>query len=187
MKKNDYEGSDQFRPLSPWAYFGYSLLFMIPIVGLISLIVFAFSRKNINRRNFARGYWCAFLVVIIVSIAFSAIQNHLIVTSTGIEWNEKNWSSISDALHVNPVTPDFKAAMDSYEVLVDEYIEFTEIYTQYGNSLPVFAEYMIYKNQYNHAVEKMEAIDADALPAADSAYYLEVMTRVNKKLTASLS
>ena len=55
----------QFRPLSAWAYFGYSLLFSIPIVGFIFLIVFSFNGSNINRRSFARSYWCGFLLIAI--------------------------------------------------------------------------------------------------------------------------
>ena len=56
----------QYRPLSPWAYFGYMLLFSIPIVGFIMLIIFSFSDANINRRNFARSYFCAFIVALII-------------------------------------------------------------------------------------------------------------------------
>ena len=56
----------QYRPLSPWAYFGYSLLFSIPLVGFILLIVFSCSNENINRRNYARSFWCALLVGVII-------------------------------------------------------------------------------------------------------------------------
>ncbi len=42
---------EKFRPLTAWAYFGYSILFSIPIVGFIFLIVFSCSGKNINRRR----------------------------------------------------------------------------------------------------------------------------------------
>jgi len=56
----------KYKPLGAWAYFGYSLLFSIPLVGFILLIVFSFSDDNINRRNFARSYWCALLVGIII-------------------------------------------------------------------------------------------------------------------------
>lgn len=56
----------EYRPLSPWAYFGYQLLFAIPIVGLILLIVFSFSSSNINRRNFARSYFCVLLILAII-------------------------------------------------------------------------------------------------------------------------
>ena len=44
----------QYRPIGAWGYFGYQILFSIPIVGFILLIVFALSDENINRRNFAR-------------------------------------------------------------------------------------------------------------------------------------
>lgn len=56
----------KFRPLSPWAYFGLSLLFSIPVVGFIFLIVFSCSGANINRRNFARSYWCALILCLII-------------------------------------------------------------------------------------------------------------------------
>ncbi|MBQ6077307.1 MAG: zinc ribbon domain-containing protein [Clostridia bacterium] len=56
----------QFRPLSPWAYFGYSILFSIPVVGFIMLIVFSCKKSNINRRNFARSYWCALILCVVL-------------------------------------------------------------------------------------------------------------------------
>ena len=34
----------EFRPLGAWAYFGLSILFSIPVIGLIFLIVF----RNLN-------------------------------------------------------------------------------------------------------------------------------------------
>lgn len=54
------------RPLGAWAYFGLQLLFSIPVVGFIFLIVFSCNGSNINRRNFARSYWCGLLIVAIV-------------------------------------------------------------------------------------------------------------------------
>ena len=60
---------EKFRPIGAWGYFGYSLLFAIPIVGFIMLIVFSFSSANINRRSYARSYWCwLILCVIIVAV-----------------------------------------------------------------------------------------------------------------------
>ena len=63
---------EENRPLSGWAYFGLQLLFAVPIVGFVFLIVFSFNGSNINRRNFARSYWCALLVIAII-IAILAI------------------------------------------------------------------------------------------------------------------
>ncbi len=62
-----------YKPLSPWAYFGYGLLFSIPLVGFILLIVFSFSNDNINRRNYARSYWCALLVAVIVGVVITIL------------------------------------------------------------------------------------------------------------------
>ena len=55
---------EENRPLGAWAYFGYSLLFAIPVIGFILLIVFSFAGKNVNRKNFARSYWCWFILII---------------------------------------------------------------------------------------------------------------------------
>lgn len=71
-----------YKPISAWGYFGYKLLFCIPVVGFILLIVFSVSDENINRRNFARSYWCDLVlsavlgiitVVILVALASAGI------------------------------------------------------------------------------------------------------------------
>ncbi len=56
------EPEGRYKPLSTWAYFGYLVLFAVPLVGLIFAIIFACSDKNRNRRNFARGFLVAFLL-----------------------------------------------------------------------------------------------------------------------------
>lgn len=70
---DNYQGAEQYRPLSPWAYFGYQILFAIPLIGFICLIVFALSSSNINRRNFARSYFCvlvlAIVIIVIIAVA----------------------------------------------------------------------------------------------------------------------
>ena len=59
---------DNYKPVSAWGYVGYNILFCIPLVGLILLIVFSFSDKNINRRNYARSFWCVLLLSLIIAI-----------------------------------------------------------------------------------------------------------------------
>ena len=67
---NDYNNlPDEYRPISMWGYFGYEILFSIPIVGVILLLVFSFGgTKNVNLRNFARSYFCFLIVVVIFAI-----------------------------------------------------------------------------------------------------------------------
>lgn len=63
----------QYRPLGPWAYFGYALLFALPVIGLIFLIVYSFSDDNINRRNYARSYWCGLIIAVAIIILFAVL------------------------------------------------------------------------------------------------------------------
>ena len=63
-----YADSEQYTPLSPCAHVGYGILFALPVLGLIFLIVFSFDKSNINRRNFARSYWCWLVIAIVLII-----------------------------------------------------------------------------------------------------------------------
>lgn len=61
----------EYKPLGAWAYFGWGLLFAIPIVGFIILIVFACgATNNINLRNYARSYFCYLLIALIILLVF---------------------------------------------------------------------------------------------------------------------
>ena len=66
MNKYAYEGDERFRPMSPWGYFGCSLLFSIPLIGLVLLIVFSLNNENINRRNYARSFFIGVLIAAII-------------------------------------------------------------------------------------------------------------------------
>ena len=54
------------RILGAWEFFLYTVLFSIPVVGLICLIVFSLNNNNLCRRNFARSYWCVYLILLVV-------------------------------------------------------------------------------------------------------------------------
>ena len=81
MDKYGYDGPAQFRPLSPWAYFGYTLLFAIPLVGLIVLVVLCFNDSNINRRNFARSFFIGLLIAVIAGVLLSSIIGASLVSN----------------------------------------------------------------------------------------------------------
>ncbi|MGN1235235.1 MAG: ABC transporter permease [Christensenellaceae bacterium] len=73
MKKQEIQDLPlRYRPLTAWGYVGYMLLFSIPLVGFISLIVCALSCENINRRSFARSYFCIYLIVIVLFVILAA-------------------------------------------------------------------------------------------------------------------
>ncbi|MBQ9202237.1 MAG: hypothetical protein IJ154_07730 [Bacteroidales bacterium] len=62
-----------YRPVSMWGYFGYQLLFALPLIGFVFLVIFALGgTSNINLRNFARSYFCAFILLAIIFLLLFA-------------------------------------------------------------------------------------------------------------------
>ncbi|MBP3876456.1 MAG: hypothetical protein J6E44_00685 [Lachnospiraceae bacterium] len=60
---------EEYRPISMWGYFGYSILFSIPFVGIILICIFSFGgSRNINLRNYARSYFCWLLIAAIIFV-----------------------------------------------------------------------------------------------------------------------
>ena len=77
-----YYGPEAFRPLSPWAYFGWGIVYSIPIVGLVFLIIHSFSSTNINRRNYARSFFCALVLSMILFVICLAI----FTSANALQW-----------------------------------------------------------------------------------------------------
>ena len=75
---NNFQGGipEEYKPITPWGYIGYSLLFScIPIGSIILLFVYAFgSGKNINVRNYARGILLMTLIIIVLYVIIFAIM-----------------------------------------------------------------------------------------------------------------
>jgi hypothetical protein len=64
---------EQYKLMGPWSYFWLNILFSIPVVGFIFLIIFTFSKGNLNRRNYARSFWCTWLVAAIIFVVILLI------------------------------------------------------------------------------------------------------------------
>lgn len=80
------------------------------------------------------------------------------------------------------VTPEFKAAMDSYEAFFDEYISFMNKYKESGYDASMLTDYTNYMNSYTETMKKISEIDTDSLSTADMLYYSEVNFRISSKL-----
>ena len=72
-----------YTPITMWGYFGYEILFAIPIVGFICLLIFSFSANNINLRNFARSYFC-FLIIVLVILGIAIASGAFAAVSYGL-------------------------------------------------------------------------------------------------------
>ena len=58
-----------YRPLSAWNYFWRSVLYCIPVVGLVFMIAHAIGGKNRNARSYARSFILSVLFVIAAFVA----------------------------------------------------------------------------------------------------------------------
>ena len=67
MNQNRERWEEEYRPISAWGYFGYEILFAIPVLGVILAIVFSFTARNRNLKNFARSQFCFLIIVIILA------------------------------------------------------------------------------------------------------------------------
>ena len=66
-------------PLGAWQYFGYNLLYMIPIIGFIVAIIHAIgSGDNIHKRNNARCFILIITITLIICILFISSMLFLI-------------------------------------------------------------------------------------------------------------
>lgn len=81
---------------------------------------------------------------------------------------------------------EFKAAMDSYEEFMDEYIAFMEKYEQNPSDFGLLADYAKFMTQYTEFAEDFEKWESEEMNEAETAYYIEVQTRVNEKLLNAL-
>ena len=72
-KMSNYNGPEDYRPISMWGYFGYEILFSIPFIGFIILLICAFGGSSVNVRNFARSYFCYLILISVIVLVIVAI------------------------------------------------------------------------------------------------------------------
>lgn len=83
---------------------------------------------------------------------------------------------------VDGMRPEFKAAMDSYEDFMNEYVDFMKKYSENSGDMSLLLDYADYMSKYSTFVKDFEAWDDDNMNAAETAYYIDVQSRVSKKL-----
>ncbi len=76
----------------------------------------------------------------------------------------------------------FKEAMDSYEAFMNDYVEFMKKYEANPSDPTLIADYADYMAKYSDLEKKFDAWESEDLNDAETAYYIEVQTRINQKL-----
>lgn len=106
-----------------------------------------------------------------------------IETSSASDQEETTEKTNDAAELADDMRPEFKQAMDSYEEFMNEYCEFMKRYAESGGTdVALLADYASYMSKYADLVEDFKAWDDGEMNTAETAYYLDVQTRVNTKL-----
>ena len=80
------------------------------------------------------------------------------------------------------VGAEFKAAMDSYEEFMDEYVAIVKKFKANPSDFTILASYTDYMSKYTTFVADFEKWENEDMNTAELAYYIEVQSRVSKKL-----
>ena len=86
------------------------------------------------------------------------------------------------AVPAGGIRPEFKAAMDAYEAFYDEYCAFMQKYKQNPMDLSLLSEYSSMLAKVAEMDEKFNAWDQNDMSDEELKYYLDVLTRVEKKM-----
>ena len=95
---------------------------------------------------------------------------------------ENSESSKSESRDSGEISNDFREMMDSYEAFFDEYVAFMKRYKENPSDLSLLSEYADYMSKYSDYLDKLDDIEQDELTDAELAYYMEVHSRILKKI-----
>lgn len=117
----------------------------------------------------------------VMKIQMKAVEEEETVDETTSNEDDTSKEDSSDL--VDGMKPEFKEAMDTYEDFMNEYCDFMEKYAESdGTDLGLIADYADYMSKYADVVDAFEKWEEDDMNAKETAYYLDVQTRINKRL-----
>ncbi len=95
---------------------------------------------------------------------------------------EKTSNSSNEADMPNEESSGIKELLDSYELVINEYVDFMNKYKTSNYSVSMMSDYLKILDKYTEFVEKIDKLNVDELNEADMKYYLDVTLRVTEKL-----
>ena len=96
-------------------------------------------------------------------------------------------SDTAQAGDIGGIRPEFREAMDRCEAFFDEYAEFMEKYQSADDAIGMLADYADYLDRYVETMEEMEAVGQEELSEEELVFYMQVMLRIQEKLSGTLN
>lgn len=88
----------------------------------------------------------------------------------------------SSVIEENTLSDNFKSAMDEYENFMNDYVQFMKKYNSNPTDFSLLVDYADYISEYADFAKEFAEWEDSEMNAAELSYYIEVQTRVNKKL-----
>ena len=104
------------------------------------------------------------------------------VEESSVEESSVEESSVEESSDSGIFDPKFRAMIDSYEKLIDEYVVFSNKLKEDPTNAELLSEFGVYLERYEDVMEKIDAIDKDKLSAADYLYLSRFLLRMRDKL-----
>ncbi|MGC6174222.1 DUF6591 domain-containing protein [Lacrimispora sp. 38-1] len=123
-------------------------------------------------------------------------HDNMYIGAGSMSWDNEQWLCVTyaDTAYIDGlktkeqptgISPEFKAAMDSYEEFFDEYIAFMKKYKESTDQASMITDYTNYMKKYTELMGKMNELNNDQLSTEEAAYYVEVSARITQKLAAA--
>ena len=116
-------------------------------------------------------------------IAINYVGNNIIRIEIDSPDDDSDNSSDSSNEDVSDdINSDFKEAMDSYEEFINEYVDFMKKYKKNPNDISLIKNYADYMSRYAEFASDFSDWENEDLSTAEATYYIEVQSRVSKKM-----
>ena len=61
----------EYKPITPWGYVGYYILYQIPLIGFIIMLINAFgSNTNVHLKNLSRCYLILYIIAVVIYVIY---------------------------------------------------------------------------------------------------------------------
>lgn len=141
------------------------------------------SQKSYSATN-SKGYklHLMYLGANVIEISLKAPKDEDVEQSQDNNSNNSNNSTTNNNSNTG-LSKEFKKAMDDYEKFIDEYVAFMKKYqNSNGINASMLNDYTKYLQKYTKMLSSYEEWGDKELNKEETKYYLEVQTRVSKKL-----
>lgn len=73
--------------------------------------------------------------------------------------------------------------MDSFEIFFNEYVDFMQEFSNSSDTLSLLSAYTDYMAQYTETMDALSKLKESDMSKEENLYYLEVLSRITKKLS----